>query len=94
MTCAGGTSPHPDGRRNRAGPFTLAPGCVREARAPAGRRDRCCVSRVDALRALAHVAHVAEAIDRFRDGELDAFETDHVLFQYSSAAKELWKFCI
>ena len=39
------------------------------------------------------VAHVAEAIDRFRDGELDAFEVDHVLFQYSRAAKELWKFC-
>ena len=39
------------------------------------------------------VAHVAEAIDRFRDGELDAFELDHVLFQYSRAAKELWKFC-
>lgn len=39
------------------------------------------------------VAHVAEAIDRFRDGEVDAFEVDHVLFQYSRAAKELWKFC-
>ena len=39
------------------------------------------------------VAHVAEAIDRFRDGELDAFAVDHVLFQYSRAAKELWKFC-
>lgn len=39
------------------------------------------------------VAHVAEAIDRFRDGKLDAFEVDHVLFQYSRAAKELWKFC-
>lgn len=39
------------------------------------------------------VAHVAEVIDRFRDGELDAFEVDHVLFQYSRAAKELWKFC-
>lgn len=39
------------------------------------------------------VAHVAEAIDRFRKGELDAFEVDHILFQYSRAAKELWKFC-
>jgi hypothetical protein len=39
------------------------------------------------------VAHVAEAIDRFRAGELDAFTVDHVLFQYSRAAKGLWRFC-
>ena len=39
------------------------------------------------------VAHVAKATDRFRDGELDPFEVDEVLFQYSRAAKELWKFC-
>ena len=39
------------------------------------------------------VAHVAEATDRFRNGELDAFGVDEVLFQYSRAAKELWKFC-
>jgi hypothetical protein len=39
------------------------------------------------------VAHVAESIDRFRGGELDAFDVDQVLFQYSRAAKELWKFC-
>ena len=36
---------------------------------------------------------MAEAIDRFREGDLDAFEVDHILFQYSRAAKELWKFC-
>jgi hypothetical protein len=39
------------------------------------------------------VMQVAEATDRFRAGELEAFEVDHVLFQYSRAAKELWKFC-
>jgi hypothetical protein len=39
------------------------------------------------------VAHVGEAVDRHRVGELDAFEADRVLFQYSRAAKELWKFC-
>lgn len=39
------------------------------------------------------LAHVADAIDRFRVGEVDAFEVDHVLFRYSRAAKELWKFC-
>ena len=39
------------------------------------------------------VAHAAEAIGRFRSGELKAFDVDEVLFQYSRAAKELWKFC-
>jgi hypothetical protein len=36
---------------------------------------------------------VGEAVDSFRAGELDAFETDQIIFQYSRAAKELWKFC-
>ena len=36
---------------------------------------------------------VGVEIDRFRSGELDAFEADQVLFHYSRAAKELWKFC-
>ena len=35
------------------------------------------------------VKHVGDAIDRFRVGELDAFDVDRVLFQYSRAAKEL-----
>jgi hypothetical protein len=39
------------------------------------------------------VAHVAEAVDGYRAGELVAFGVDQVLFQYSGAAKELWKFC-
>jgi hypothetical protein len=39
------------------------------------------------------VAHVGEALDRYRAGALDAFDVDRVLFQYSRAAKELWKFC-
>ena len=39
------------------------------------------------------VARVGEAIDRYRAGDLDAFDVDQVLFQYSRAAKELWKFC-
>lgn len=39
------------------------------------------------------LAHVGESIDRFQAGDLDAFETDRVMFQYSRAAKELWKFC-
>jgi hypothetical protein len=39
------------------------------------------------------VGRVGADIDRFRDGELDAFGIDQALFQYSRAAKELWKFC-
>ena len=39
------------------------------------------------------IARVAEAIDSSRRGEMDAFDVDQVLFQYSRAAKELWKFC-
>jgi hypothetical protein len=39
------------------------------------------------------IEHVGQAIDRFRSGEVDAFETDRNIFQYSRAAKELWKFC-
>ena len=39
------------------------------------------------------VARVGQAIDRHRAGELDPFDVDHLLFQYSRAAKELWKFC-
>jgi hypothetical protein len=39
------------------------------------------------------VVRAGEAIDRHRAGELDACEVDLTLFQYSRAAKELWKFC-
>lgn len=39
------------------------------------------------------VQSVGDGVDRFRAGELDAFEVDQVIFQYSRAAKELWKFC-
>lgn len=39
------------------------------------------------------VQRVGDAVDRFRAGELDAFEADQAIFQYSRAAKELWKFC-
>lgn len=39
------------------------------------------------------VQHVADGVDRFRSGAIDAFEADLLIFQYSRAAKELWKFC-
>jgi hypothetical protein len=39
------------------------------------------------------IEHVEEAVGRFRAGEIDAFETDRLIFRYGRAAKELWKFC-
>lgn len=39
------------------------------------------------------VTRVGEAVDGYRAGQLDAFDVDRVLFQYSRAAKELWKYC-
>ena len=39
------------------------------------------------------VQRLAEAIDLHRAAELDAFGVDEIVFQYSRAAKELWKFC-
>ena len=39
------------------------------------------------------VRRVELAVERFRAGELNAFEVDELIFQYSRAAKELWKFC-
>lgn len=39
------------------------------------------------------VHRVQLAVDSFQKGEFGAFEVDAVMFQYSRAAKELWKFC-
>lgn len=39
------------------------------------------------------MSDISEAVDSRRAGELDAFDADQVLFQYSRAAKEQWKFC-
>ena len=39
------------------------------------------------------VTHVGDAIDRHRAGDLDVFEVDRAMFQYSRAAKALWVFC-
>jgi hypothetical protein len=38
------------------------------------------------------VQRVGDGVDRFRAGELDALEADRLIFQYSRAAKELWRF--
>ncbi|MGH2659941.1 MAG: hypothetical protein ACRDHS_09825 [Actinomycetota bacterium] len=39
------------------------------------------------------IEHVAEALERYRAGELNAYEVDEVIHRYSKAARELWKFC-
>jgi hypothetical protein len=39
------------------------------------------------------IARVAEAVDRHRAGELDAFEVDQVIHHYQRAARKLWTFC-
>jgi hypothetical protein len=39
------------------------------------------------------IGHVAEALERYRADELDAFGVDETLHNYSKAARELWKFC-
>jgi hypothetical protein len=37
--------------------------------------------------------HVAEAIERYRAGELDVHDVDEVIHRYHKATQELWKFC-
>ena len=39
------------------------------------------------------VEHVAEAIERYRAGELDVHNVDEVIHRYQKATQELWKFC-
>jgi hypothetical protein len=57
----------------------------RAARQAVGRYHEDCLAEL--------VQRVGDAVDRFRAGELDAFEADQAIFQYSRAANELWKFC-
>jgi hypothetical protein len=39
------------------------------------------------------VEHVAEAIERYRAGEVDVHDVDEVIHRYHKATQELWKFC-
>ena len=57
------------------------------------RSDRALVAAYHEARLGDLVEHVAEAIDRFRAGDHDAFVVDEILYQYQRAARELWKFC-
>ena len=40
------------------------------------------------------VEHVADAIERYRAGELDVHDVDEVIHRYRKATHELWKFCV
>jgi hypothetical protein len=57
------------------------------------RADRALVAAYHEARLGELVEHVADAVDRFRAGEQDAFDVDEILHQYQRAARELWKFC-
>jgi hypothetical protein len=37
------------------------------------------------------IEHVAEELDRYRAGEVDAYAVDETIHQYHQAAQELWK---
>jgi hypothetical protein len=39
------------------------------------------------------VEYVAEAIERYRAGEIDVHDVDEVIHRYHKATQELWKFC-
>ena len=39
------------------------------------------------------VAHVANVLDGYRAGELDAYAVDETIHHYHRAAGQLWKFC-
>ena len=39
------------------------------------------------------IEHVAEELDRYRGGEVDAYAVDETIHLYHRAAQELWKFC-
>jgi len=39
------------------------------------------------------VEHVADAIERYRAGELDVHDVDEVIHRYHKATQQLWKFC-
>jgi hypothetical protein len=39
------------------------------------------------------IEYVTAAVDRYRAGEIDAYDVDEAIHHYHRAARELWKFC-
>lgn len=70
---------------------TVASGCVGTKAERRAARERVAAYHEAQLAEL--VGHVAGAVDRYRAGEVDAYAVDDAVFQYSRAARELWKFC-
>jgi hypothetical protein len=54
-------------------------------------RDRVAAYHQEQLGRL--LEHVREGLARYDAGEIDAFELDDVIHQYTRSARELWKFC-
>jgi hypothetical protein len=40
------------------------------------------------------IEHLRDALGRYDAGEIDGFDLDDVIHQYTRAARELWKFCV
>jgi hypothetical protein len=59
-----------------------------ERRAARGR-----VSAYNQVQLAELLSHVAAAIDRYRDGDIDAYAVNETIHHYHRAAAELWKFC-
>ena len=39
------------------------------------------------------IEYIADAIDRYRAGDIDAYAVDETIHHYHRAVRELWKFC-
>lgn len=55
--------------------------------------DRALVATYHEARLADLLTHVREGFRRYEAGEIDAFELDDVIHQYTRAARELWKLC-
>jgi hypothetical protein len=81
-------------RHTHAGTSRRASGLAQAGSATAERREaRDAVAGYHEAQVAELLAHISNAADRFREVDLNAFDADQMHFQYSRAARELWKFC-
>lgn len=71
----------------------LAGSVLRVATKERRKAARECVARYQEARLAELVDHVGDSLDRYRAGEIDAFDVDETIHRYHRAARELWKFC-
>lgn len=57
------------------------------------RAARQCVAAYHEAQLAELIEYIAAAVDRYRTGEIDAYDVDAALDRYHRAARELWKFC-